>query len=145
MTSSPDDPVACARAFLEAVLWGAHTTVWDLLSKLGRDAVLAVAVDRGLDRVTASRLRQDQCGPADREAFLRELTHGLRRDFRHVDLTQVAPSTDIRTLDDGSVVVGLAAASEIPGTGAWPVGELTLGRVGDASWRVHRLQTRIVE
>ena len=144
VTPLPTSPVECARAFVDAILWGSHTTVWELLSKDGRDAVLAIAASRGLDRVTANRLRDDQSDPADREAFLRELMRGLRRDLRSVDLARVGPSAETSARDDGTVVVALVTPSDIPGTDDWPAGEVVVGIDADGHWRVHRLEPRIV-
>lgn len=144
VTPLPANPVECARAFLEAILWGAHTTVWELLSEEGRDTVLTVAASRGLDRVTASRIRDDQSDPADHDEFLRELTQGLRRDLRSVDLARVTPSAETNARSDDTVVVDLVTPSEIPGTENWPAGEVVVGLDPDGHWRVHRLEPRIV-
>ena len=140
----PTDPVECAQAFVEAILWGSHTTVWELLSDVGRDTVLTIAASRGLDRVTANRIRDGQSAPADRDLFLRELTQGLRRDLRSVDLARVTPNAETRARDDGTMVVDLMTPSELPGTEDWPAGEVVVGLDSEGRWRVHRLEPRIV-
>ena len=143
VTQPPADPVECARAFLEAILWGSHTTIWELLSEDGRDTVLTVAASRGLDRVTVNRIRDGQSDPVDHDVFLRELTQGLRRDLRSVDLARVAPGRS-HELDDGAVVVDLVTPSEIPGTEDWPAGQIVVGLDPAGRWRVRRLEPRVV-
>ena len=135
---------ACAQAFLDAVVWGRHTTIWDLLSTRGREAVLAVAVGQGMDRVAAGRLREGLADPAERDRFLGQLLEGLRRDLRSVDLDRLrlGASTDPPSGDE--VTIELVVPSTIPGTGAWSAGQLVLGFDGDRGWRVDRLEPRRV-
>ena len=144
VTDQTHGAIECARAFIDAIVWGAHTVVWELLSAEGRETVLAVAASRGLDRVTATRLRDGQCSSADQESFLRELTQGLRRDLRSVDLARVSLSDDARMLDDGTVAIDLLSPSQIPGTGAWAAGRIILGCGPDQVWRVDLLEPRVV-
>ena len=69
MTAS-GDPVVTAKAFVGAVAWGEHTTVWDLLAPDARIAVLEVATRRGMDPLLAARLREGTAGDDERDGFL---------------------------------------------------------------------------
>lgn len=140
MTASRDDPVSRARAFIDAIVWGEHTTLWELLSDEGRMAVLSVAVANGLDRVAAGRLHDDLADPVEREDFLRQLLAGLRRDLRSVDLDHVNVEPALQP-DGVAAVVGLSVPSDIPGTGPWSAGRVILSP-GDRGWRVDRLEPR---
>ncbi len=142
--SGEDGPATRARAFLEAVVWGRHTEVWDLLSSGGREAVLRVAVVNGLDRVVAGRLRDGLADPADRQIFLGRLLEGLRRDLRSVELDRLGLAGRFERLDDGTVRIELVGPSTIPGTGPWSAGHLVLVHDGERGWRVERLEPRLV-
>ncbi len=142
-TGRLEDPVVCAQAFLTAIVWGEHTTIWELLSAAGRQAALAVAVRNGLDRVAASRIGDDVADPAEREDFLRQLVDGLRHDLRSVEAARVRASAvepQSGAGDSDSVAVELVTPSDIPGTGDWPAGRLFLGRDPDRGWMVDRLE-----
>lgn len=132
-----------AAAFLQAIAWGEHTTIWELLSDDGRRAALSVAVDNGLDRVAAGRIHDDLADPAEREEFLRQLVGGLRRDLRSVDLPNL--SIDAGTLiETGSTAsIAFTSPSTIPGTEGWAAGLLLLSRNGDRGWCIDRLEPRL--
>lgn len=134
------DPVEVAERFVEAIVWGQHTMVWDLLSRTGRDATLSVALTNGLDRVVATRISDDVADPNERDGFLEQLLRGLRRDLRSVDLThlQVEPSASVQV--DGTVLLRLSCPSAIPGTGNWAAGCLILSSTADGTWLIDRLQ-----
>ncbi len=133
------DPVEVAGRFVEAISWGEHTAVWDLLSGTGRGVALSVALTNGLDRVVAARISDDVADPTERHTFLEQLLRGLRRDLRSVDLAhlQVEPSASIQV--DGTAVVELTCPSAIPGTVSWAAGRLILSSNSDGTWRIDRL------
>ena len=136
----------CADAFVTAIVWGEHTTIWELLSPAGRTTALSVAVANGLDRVAASRIADDVADPGEREDFLRQLVDGLRRDLRSVDIARVAASGETPTTSSGSpdeLAVQLVTPSTIPGTDDWPAGRLLMSRDPDRGWRVDRLEPRL--
>lgn len=78
-----------ARSFVDAVAWGDHERVWELLAREGRQAVLRVALGRGMDDVLASRLREGTATDAEQAAFLSDLVNGLRIDLAGADLDRV--------------------------------------------------------
>ena len=83
--SAPEGPAARAEAFVHAIVWGEHTTIWELLSPTGRSAALSVAVGNGLDRVVASRIEGDVANPVELEDFLRQLGPALATDQLELD------------------------------------------------------------
>lgn len=139
MTES-DDAAAAAARFIEAVAWGEHTAVWDLLSESGRSTALSVALANGLDRVVASRLSDDVADPVEREEFLVQLIRGIRRDLRSVDLTHLCAAPSAAIQPDGSAIVELTSPSAIPGSGPWAAGRLILGLTHAGAWRIDRLE-----
>ena len=142
MTVRPDAAVQRASAFVHAIVWAEHTTLWDLLSDDGRAAALSVAMRNGLDRVVAGRIRDDLADPVERERFLQHLVGGLRRDLRSVELTELTLG-ECSTAVDGSVAVELLTPSQLPGTDAWPAGRLVLSCDTDRGWVVDRLEPRL--
>lgn len=135
-----DDPVEAAARFIEAIRWGEHTAVWQILSETGRDVALSVALANGLDRVVAARISDDHADPAERQAFLDQLLRGLRRDLRSIDLAQLQVEPVMSIQGDGTAVVQLSCPSAIPGTGSWAAGRLILSSTSGETWRVDRLQ-----
>ena len=102
------EPLDVARAFLSAIAWGEHTTVWETLSTQARLAVLHVAERRGLDPRLSARLREGTAGAVERDEFLSDLLHGLRSELAGVDLEALGcvlggPGSTV----DGSVLVHL--------------------------------------
>lgn len=131
-----------ARAFVHAIVWAEHTTLWSLLSDQGQAAALSVAMSNGLDRVVAGRIRDDVADPVERERFLQQLVGGLRRDLRSVELTELTLG-ECLAVDDGSVAVELLSPSQLPGIDAWPAGRLIVSCDADRGWVVDRLEPRL--
>ena len=144
MSEALSPPAEAADRFLRAVVWGEHTRLWALLSPEGRAAALSVAVDNGMDRVVAGRIRDGLADPVEFDDFLRQLLVGLRRDMRSVDLENVNVAGEPRPgSEDGSVIVELATPSALPGTEAWPAGRLVLSCGPEGDWGVDRLEPRL--
>ncbi|MYE08975.1 MAG: hypothetical protein F4Y05_05165 [Acidimicrobiaceae bacterium] len=142
MTGRPDAAAERAAAFVHAIVWAEHTTLWELLSDRGRAAALSVAMRNGLDRVVAGRIRDDLADPVERERFLQQLVVGLRRDLRSVELTELTLG-ECNSASDGSVAVQLLTPSQLPGTDAWPAGRLVLSCDRNRGWVVDRLEPRL--
>ena len=162
MTGAEPDAAERARAFVHAIVWAEHTTLWDLLSGEGRTAALSVAMRNGLDRVVAARIHDDLADPLELQRFLQQLVEGLRRDLRSVELTELTVSDDSRHDDgtsddsrhhdgtsddsrhhDGTVAVELLTPSQLPGIDAWPAGRLVLSHDPERGWLVDRLEPRL--
>ncbi len=134
------DPVAAARAFVGAIAWNEHTTVWDLLAPTARAAVLDLATRRGMDPLLAARLREGTTGTEERDQFLADLLRGLARELPGVDLDTVrcAPGGEGTTVA-GSTLVHLSVSAPAELGGDVPVGQVELVADSDGRWSVIRL------
>ena len=130
-----------ARTFIEAIAWGEHRRVWELLGPEGRKTVLRVAVKNGMDEALAARLRDGTAGPGETEEFLAELLNGLRADLAGNDLDTLEYSADDDERTDQVRVVLTAPVPPLLGPVGLPVGSLELAR-HDGHWLVERLTPR---
>ncbi len=147
VTGAAPDAAERARAFIHAIVWAEHTTLWDLLSAEGRAAALSVAVRNGLDRVVAGRIHDELADPVELQRFLQQLVEGLRRDLRSVELTELTVGDcgpgDGGRGDGGTAAVELLTPSQLPGIDAWPAGRLVLSHDPERGWLVDRLEPRL--
>ena len=130
-----------ARTFVEAIAWGEHRRVWELLGPEGRKTVLRVAVKNGMDEALAARLRDGTAGPGETEEFLAELLTGLRADLAGNDLDTLEYSADADERTDQVRVLLTAPVPPLLGPVGLPVGSLELVR-HDGQWLVERLTPR---
>ena len=135
------EATAVARSFVEAIAWGEHRRVWELLGPEGRKIVLRVAVKNGMDEAYAARLRDGTAGPGETEEFLAELLHGLRADLAGNDLDTLEYSADTDERPDQVRVVMAAPVPPLLGPVGLPVGSIELVR-HDGQWLVERLTPR---
>ncbi len=130
------------RRFLDAVMWGEHLVVWEMLSPVGREFVLAAGERRGLDPMQAQRIRLSTSSAEERDTFLSGLVHGLRVDFSLVPLEDVQPASIVAT-QDGVVEVLLECPASF-GADGWAAGTLVLSHaahtVSGGGWLVDRVQ-----
>ena len=140
--AAPSGPVETARAFIEAIAWGDHTKVWELLAPEGRRTVLRIATKHGMDSALAARLREGTAGSTESEEFLIELVNGLRADLHGNDLDSLLYAVDTtadadagraRVVLTAPLVEQLAVASA-----GLPIGSVEL-TADDGQWRVERL------
>lgn len=142
MSEGSTDPAAeavtAARAFVDAVAWGNHLRVWELLGPEGRKTVLRIAVNNGMDDALAARLRDGTAVAAESDHFLTDLVNGLRADLQGNDLDALLYQPDPAP-EPGRFRVGLALpAHEVLAVNGLPVGLLELSEDG-GTWRVERL------
>jgi hypothetical protein len=136
MTANESLPVA--EAFIDAVVWGEHRKVWELIGLEGRTEVLDVATKRGMDEGLAARLRADSAGPAETDEFLADLVNGLRAELAGNDLDHISYELDeAASTDDRAEVTMHVPLHPLLG-GTLPIGTVYLGLEGD-QWRVERL------
>lgn len=138
-------PEQVAKAFVDAVAWGEHHKIWDLLSAEGRRVVLRVGANKGMDEALVARLRDGTAATAEREEFLTDLLTGLRADLAGNDLDAVVAEVDA---DDPAppgpgksrvlLVAPLPAVLNLPGL---PVATAEMSDE-DGQWRVDRLTPR---
>ena len=144
---APDspDPLAVTREFVDAIVWGEHRTVWELLAPSGRRAVLRVAVDRGMDEALSARLRDGTATRGEREDFLTDLVNGLRADLRGNDLDALEchldPDADAPSSDSARVLLVAPMIDPVALGEPLPVASVDLSRHEDR-WRVEELRPR---
>ncbi len=141
-TAEPEDrPTVAARTFVEAIAWGEHRKVWELLGPEGRKTVLRVAVKNGMDEALAARLRDGTAGSAESEEFLAELLNGLRADLAGNDLDTLEYGRDEDFEGDQVRVLLTAPVPPLLGPVGLPVGSVELIE-HEGEWRVERLTPR---
>lgn len=133
------EALEAARAFIDAVTWGEHRRIWELLAEEGRVTVLRVAATRGMDQELATRLRDGAASASEQEEFLADLLNGLRADLAGNDLDNLDYSLDPEAAP-GRARVGLVAPLPEPLSmgGGLPVGSVELVHE-NGGWRVERL------
>ena len=136
-----DDATLVAQTFIEAIAWGEHRRVWELLAPEGRKVVLRVAVKNGMDEALAARLRDGTAGPAETEEFLGELLSGLRADLAGNDLDALEYAADDDASPERVRVMLIAPVPPLLGPVGLPVGSIELAR-HDGQWLVERLTPR---
>lgn len=135
------DPLQTARSFVDAVMWGDHQAVWDLLGDEGRNTVLDVAVSKGMDEELAARLRDDTATGGERNDFLLDLVFGLRSDLHGNDVDSLEYELDPDAPGPGQARVVLTAPAPVELGGGLPVGSAELSHDGQ-QWKVERLVPR---
>ncbi len=135
------DATLAAQSFVEAIAWGEHRKVWELLGPEGRKTVLRVAVKNGMDEALAARLRDGTAGMTESEEFLGELVDGLRADLAGNNLDDLEYLADE---EHAPGVVRVLLAAPVPpllGPVGLPVGSVELAHI-DGAWLVERLVPR---
>lgn len=142
---STETPETVAKTFVDAVAWGEHHTVWDLLSSEGRHVVLRVGAARGMDQDLTTRLGDGTASAVEHEEFLTDLVTGLRADLAGNDLDNL----DTERIEDDTappepgrarvlLVLPLPDILAIPGL---PVAEVEMVQE-TGRWRVEKLLPR---
>ena len=136
-----DDATLAARTFVEAIAWGEHRKVWELLGPEGRKTVLRVAVRNGMDEALAARLRDGTAGLTESEEFLGELVDGLRADLAGNNLDELEYSADVEHAPGQVRVLLTAPVPPLLGPVGLPVGSVELAHI-DGAWLIERLVPR---
>lgn len=134
-------PLETTRAFVDAVAWGEHRTVWDLLGPEARSTVLRVAVNQGMDEALAARLGEGTATGAELNEFLVELVNGLRADLQGADPDNLEYELDPSETEPGRARVQLMAPMPPELGGGLPACSAQLTEDG-GRWRVERLVPR---
>lgn len=136
------DPAAIASRFIEAIAWGEHHTVWELLGREGRQTVLRIATTRGMDEGLAARLRSGTAARSERETFLTDLVNGLRADLLGTDVDALVylPDPDPEP-GRQRIIMAVPFPEELGQGDGLPVGSVELSD-DDGEWRVQRLLPR---
>ncbi len=139
--TTDENPVETTRMFVDAVAWGDHQAVWDLLGTDGRETVLKVAVKHGMDEAAADRLRDGTASAAERSTFLVDLVYGLRNDLTGNDLDALEFELEEESPEPTHARVVLSAHMPAELGGGLPVASAELSHDGEG-WRVERLIPR---
>ncbi len=131
-------PDETARAFVDAVVWGEHNLVWELLAADARTTVLKVAVNRGMDEQLAARLRDGTASGPEREEFLADLVNGLRNDLAGNDLDNLEYELDASPQEPGRARVVVQAPLNPLLGGYLPAASVELSDEG-GHWKIDRL------
>lgn len=133
-----------AKAFVDAVAWGEHHKVWELLSEEGRRTVLRVGAARGMDEGLAARLGDGTATAGEQDQFLSDLVNGLRADLagNDLDALEAELDPDPGAADPGRArVVLVAPLPEVLNLPGLPVASVQMAEE-DGGWRVDRLIPR---
>jgi hypothetical protein len=141
MGEDRDGATDTARAFIDAIAWGEHRRVWELLGPDGRRTVLRVAVRNGMDEALAARLRDGTASSGETEEFLGELMAGLRADLAGNELDTLEFGIDDAYEGEMARVLLTAPVPPLLGPVGLPVGSVELVQ-HDGEWRVERLTPR---
>lgn len=142
MTEASDGPGATARGFVEAITWGEHGKIWELLGIEARTTVFKVATARGMDDGLVARLRDGTASGGEREEFLADLVNGLRADLAGNDLDALEYELDTEPQEEGRARVVLNIPLPAAFGGYLPVGSVELA-TEDGNWRVARLVPQV--
>ena len=137
-------PLETAREFVDAVVWGEHRKVWDLLGLEARTTVLKVASDRGMDDGLVARLRDSTASEAERDEFLADLITGLRADLAGNDLDALEYEEDAEPMEAGRARVVIMVPVAAGFGGNLPVGSVELA-TEEAEWRIQRLVPQVTK
>jgi hypothetical protein len=136
-----------ARAFVDAVVWGEHLKVWELLGIEARTTVLKVASNRGMDEALMARLRDGTASVTERDEFLTDLVNGLRADLSGNDLDALEYEEDAEPPEPGRARVVISVPVAVGFGGNLPVGSVELATEpstnGETEWRIERLVPQV--
>ncbi len=140
---APGSPVETTRVFVDAVAWGEHRKVWELLSQEGRKNVLRIAVNQGMEEALAARLREGTASEGELDKFLVDLVNGLRADLQMADVDNLDYEPDREPQGPGQARVQLVTPVPAELGPGLPAGSAELTEE-DGTWRVTRLVPRRV-
>lgn len=144
MAAPPDE---AARTFIQAVAWGEHHVVWEMLSTEAQRVVMGIATGRGMPEALAARLRDGTATDAELDQFRGDLVNGFRADLLGTDVDSLEYEVDDTVLEPGKarVVLMVPVPDPVLGLGL-PTASIEMTQEGpDAEWRVERLIRRVAK
>lgn len=134
-------PGEVVGAFVHAVGWGEHLSIWEMTSEGARRRILGVAVSRGMSPELAGRLLEGVATELEMGVFLGDLIAGLRKDLGEIDpdepIMQV-DSADSAGKNGACVVLKTRLIAETLGE-ALPVAVVNLSRENQL-WLIDEIQ-----
>ncbi len=145
MAATPATPAETARTFVQAVAWGEHHVVWEMLSGEAQRVVMGIATSRGMPEPLAARLRDGTATDAELDQFRGDLVNGFRADLLGNDVDTFDYDADESLFEPGTarVVLLVPVPDPVLGSGL-PAASLELRREDDR-WRVERLVPRLAK
>jgi len=138
-------PAEAARTFVQAVAWGEHHVVWEMLSAEAQRVVMGIASSRGMPEPLAARLRDGTATQAEIDQFRGDLVNGFRADLLGNDVDTFEYDVEEALLEPGTARVILLVPVPDPVLGAGlPAASLEM-RQADGDWRVERLVPRLAK
>lgn len=138
-----------AQAFVDAIVWGEHMKIWELMGIEARTTVLKVASNRGMDEALVARLRDGTASVAERDEFLADLLNGLRSDLSGNDLDALEYEEDAEPPEPGRARVVVSVPVAVGFGGNLPVASVELATepstTGEAEWRIERLVPQVTK
>lgn len=144
MGASPAD---AAQAFIQAVAWGEHHQVWEMLSSEAQRVVMGIATSRGMPEPLAARLRDGTATEAELDQFRGDLVNGFRADLLGTDVDALDYEVDETVIEPGTarVVLMVPVPDPVLGSGL-PTASIEMSQEGeDAAWRIERLVRRLAK
>ena len=143
----PASPAEAARTFIQAVAWGEHHVVWEMLSTEAQRVVMGIATGRGMPEALAARLRDGTATEVELDQFRGDLVNGFRADLLGTDVDSLEYEVDEAVFEPGTarVVLLVPVPDPVLGTGL-PTASIELTQEGpDGEWRVERLVRRLAK
>jgi len=140
-----DSPEVTARAFVQAVAWGEHHLVWEMLGAEAQRVVMGIATSRGMPEPLAGRLRDGTATQAEVDQFRGDLVNGFRTDLLGVDVDTLEYEADEAVFEPGTarVVLVVPVPDPVLGSGL-PAASLEM-REEAGAWRIERLIPRLAK
>lgn len=140
----PIEPADLVQAFVHAIAWGEHHTVWDLFGSEARTTVLKLATRRGMADDLVARLRDNTASADEYDEFLGDLILGLRADLEGNDLDSLQFETDPVAPGPGQARVVMNVPLPPTLGGVLPMGSVEL-TTEDGSWKVVRIVPQVAK
>jgi hypothetical protein len=142
-----DEPSEAARTFVQAIAWGEHHIVWDMLTMEAKRVVMGIATSRGMPEPLAARLRDGTATPAELDQFRGDLINGFRADLLGNDVDTFEYEVDDIGMGPDAARVVLIVPVPDPRLGSGlPAASIELRREGgDNAWHVERLVPRLAK
>lgn len=139
-------PGEAAKVFVEAVIWGEHHVVWDMLSSEAQRVVMSIATSRGMPEPLAGRLRDGTATEAELDQFRSDLVNGFRADLMGTDVDTLEYEVEEALFAPGTARVVLVVPVPDPRLGSGlPTASLELRQEGGDAWRVERMIPRLAK
>jgi len=138
-------PGGAAAAFVQAVVWGDHHLVWEMLSTEAQRTVIQIATSRGMPEPLAARIRDGTATKAELDQFRGDLVNGFRADLLSADIDTLQYEVDEAVFEPGTARVVLVVPVPDPRLGrGLPAASVEMRQEAE-EWRIERLIPRLAK